>query len=201
MPDISPLAVAVATLAAFLLSDAYYALLGNQLATISPASGSNHTPAPTTLAVELARCLLITLVVAGLASRAAVNTAAGGLLLGLALWIGFPLVLWIGGIVHERTPVKLAAIHASDWLLKLPPSLHWSRCCSSPAPQAARFVACPNEKLRRRAPTDRQESTPRKDQDTERIRTPCQLPRPSPGAGTALPVADRSRDTIGRRAG
>ena len=46
--------------------------------------------------------------------------SAGGLLLGLALWIGFPLVLWVGAIVHEKTPVRLAAIHAGDWLVKLP---------------------------------------------------------------------------------
>lgn len=44
----------------------------------------------------------------------------GGLLLGLALWAGFPLVLWIGAIVHERTPLRLAAIHAGHWLVKLP---------------------------------------------------------------------------------
>ena len=38
---------------------------------------------------------------------------------GVALWTGFPVVLWVGAVVHERTPVRLAAIHAGDWLLKL----------------------------------------------------------------------------------
>jgi hypothetical protein len=37
----------------------------------------------------------------------------------LALWVGFPLVLWVGAVVHERTPLKLAAIHGGDWLIKL----------------------------------------------------------------------------------
>jgi hypothetical protein len=40
-------------------------------------------------------------------------------LLGLALWIGFPFVLGTGAVIHERTPWKLAAIHAGDWLAKL----------------------------------------------------------------------------------
>lgn len=42
-----------------------------------------------------------------------------GLVLGLALWIGFPFVLWTGAMLHENTPFKLAAIHAGDWPVKL----------------------------------------------------------------------------------
>ena len=41
------------------------------------------------------------------------------MLLGLALWIGFSVVLWIGAMIHERTPWRLAAMHAGDWLIKL----------------------------------------------------------------------------------
>jgi hypothetical protein len=41
------------------------------------------------------------------------------LLLGLALWVGFPLVLWVGAVIHENVPPKLAVLHAGDWLLKL----------------------------------------------------------------------------------
>jgi hypothetical protein len=37
----------------------------------------------------------------------------------LALWIGFPLVLWTGALIWESTPIKLAVIHAGDWLAKL----------------------------------------------------------------------------------
>ena len=29
------------------------------------------------------------------------------------------MVLWIGAIVHEKVPWRMAAIHAGDWLLKL----------------------------------------------------------------------------------
>ena len=56
---------------------------------------------------------------AGLAAEATIDESGGGLLLGLALWVGFPLVLWVGAVVHERTPLKLAAIHGGDWLIKL----------------------------------------------------------------------------------
>lgn len=58
-------------------------------------------------------------VVAGLASEAGVDDAAGGLALGLALFAGFPLVLWVGAVVHEHAPVERALIHGGDWLAKL----------------------------------------------------------------------------------
>jgi Protein of unknown function (DUF1761) len=58
-------------------------------------------------------------VVAGLAARGEIDEWTGGLLLALALWIGFPLVLWTGALIHENTPIRLAAVHAGDWLVKL----------------------------------------------------------------------------------
>lgn len=38
---------------------------------------------------------------------------------GLLLWIGLSAVQWLGSIMWENVPVKMAAIHASDWLVKL----------------------------------------------------------------------------------
>jgi hypothetical protein len=58
-------------------------------------------------------------VVAGLAAQGGIDAWTGGLVLGLALWLGFPLVLWTGAVVHENTPWQLAAIHGGDWLVKL----------------------------------------------------------------------------------
>ena len=118
MPDVEILAVLAATAAAFLIGGAYYAASGEALATASGAPADQEMP-PWTLAVELGRCLLIALVVAGLASQGEIDEVAGGLALGLALWVGFPVVLLIGAVVHESTPWRVAAIHAGDWLLKL----------------------------------------------------------------------------------
>jgi hypothetical protein len=119
MPDLNLLAVLAATIAAFLSGAAYYALLGGKLAEVSEAAAQGGQPSPWKLAVELLRGLVIAAVVAGLAAQAEIDAWSGGLLLGLALWIGFPLVLWTGAVIHENTPSMLAAIHAGDWLLKL----------------------------------------------------------------------------------
>lgn len=74
---------------------------------------------PWKVAVELLRNLVLASVLAGLASRANVDDVAGGLLLGLVLWLAVPLVLWTGAIIHEGTPWRLATIHGGDWLAKL----------------------------------------------------------------------------------
>ena len=104
------LAVAAATLAAFLISSVWYSVFGGD---------SDESTPPWKIAVELLRCLTLALVLAGLASQADVDTLAGGLALGLVLWVGFPLVLWVGAMVWERTPWRMAAIHGGDWLVKL----------------------------------------------------------------------------------
>jgi Protein of unknown function (DUF1761) len=119
MPDVELLAVLVAGVGAFAVGGVYYAVLGEQLATVSEAAAAAEPPPPWTYAVELLRGLIVAAVVAGLASQGEIDEWAGGLFLGLALWVGFPLMLWAGAVIHENTPVKLAAIHAGDWLGKL----------------------------------------------------------------------------------
>jgi Protein of unknown function (DUF1761) len=112
MPDLDLVAVAIGTVAAFVVGAGYYAVFGNQLA-------AAEQPPPWTLAVEGLRCLILVTVVAGLASQGDIDEWTGGLALGLAFWIGFPFVLWIGAMVHENVPVRLAALHGGDWLAKL----------------------------------------------------------------------------------
>ena len=104
------LAVAAATVAAFLISTAWYSVFG--------ADSAEATP-PWKLGIELLRCLTLALVLAWLASEAAIDDVGSGLVLGLVLWIGFPLVLWVGAMIWERTPWRLAAVHGGDWLVKL----------------------------------------------------------------------------------
>jgi Protein of unknown function (DUF1761) len=118
MPDVNILAVFAATIAAFVLGATYYAVLGEPLADVSDAAAGEQPP-PWKIIAELLRCLIIAAVVAGLAAQGEIDEWSGALLLGLALWIGFPLVLWTGAMIHEDAPRKLAAIHAGDWLVKL----------------------------------------------------------------------------------
>lgn len=103
------LEIAVATVAAFLLGGAYYAIF---------ATGGGELR-PWMVAVEVLRCLVLVSVVAWLAAEAGVHDVAGGVALGAGLFVGFPLVLWVGAIVHERTPVGKAVLHGGDWLVKL----------------------------------------------------------------------------------
>ena len=119
MPDLDLVVVLVATVALFVLGAGYYAVLGDQLARVSQAAAAGSQMPPWAIGVELGRCLVLAAVVAGVAAEADVDGWAGGLLVGLALWVGFPFVLWTGAVVHERTPPALAAIHAGDWLVKL----------------------------------------------------------------------------------
>jgi Protein of unknown function (DUF1761) len=104
------MSVLAATVAAFVAGGAYYSVV--------PAPGEGSMP-PWKLVVELGRCLVLAAVVAGLAANGDVDTWSGGLLLGLVLWAGFPFVLWVGAVIHENTPIRLAVIHGGDWLLKL----------------------------------------------------------------------------------
>lgn len=57
--------------------------------------------------VELLRCLVLATVVPILINQADLDTWSDGLALEAALWIGFPLVLWTGAIIHESTPGSL----------------------------------------------------------------------------------------------
>lgn len=118
-PKVSILAVGVATVVTFVLSATYYAVLGEQLAEASEAAAAGDQPSLWKVAPELLRGLVVAAVVAGLASLGDVDEWTGSLLLGLALWIGFPVVLWMGAVIHEKSALKLAVIHAGDWLEKL----------------------------------------------------------------------------------
>jgi Protein of unknown function (DUF1761) len=120
MPDVNLLAILVATVVAFLVGSAYYFAFADRLAAVSEAARSvEQPPAWQLAAVELVRNLVLSSVVGVLAAMADVDTFAGGLLLGIGLWVGFPLVLWTGAVFHERTPWRLAVIHGGDWLVKL----------------------------------------------------------------------------------
>jgi hypothetical protein len=120
MMELKYVAVAVAAVAVFVLSTAYYIAFTKHLKRLSAAyaDAESGTP-PWKVAIELLRSALVGTVVAGLVSLIGIDGVVEAVQLGLALWIGFPVVLLTGSVVWENVPPRLAAIHSGDWLLKL----------------------------------------------------------------------------------
>lgn len=106
------LPVLVGTAIAFVIGGTWYGILG------TAAEPAPRAPS-WTYGVEVLRCLVLAAVVIGLAAAIDVGSWWAGLVLGLVLWVGFPLVLWTGALLHEGTPVRTAALHGGDWLVKL----------------------------------------------------------------------------------
>ena len=120
MPDVNWLAIIVAAIAVFVVSTVYYIVFTARLKELSAAyADAGGTPELWKVAVEIVRSFVVGTVVAGLVSLIGITDLGGAVQLGLALWIGFPVVLLIGSVIWEKVPTMLAAIHAGDWLLKL----------------------------------------------------------------------------------
>ena len=117
--ELNFLAIAVAAVAAFILSGVWYGVFGSKLAELHPAYADPGSLSPKDVIVELARNLVVALVVAWLVDQIGIDDWAQAALLGFALWIGIAVVLLTGSVYHEKVPVRLASIHAGDWLLKL----------------------------------------------------------------------------------
>ncbi|WP_424937019.1 MULTISPECIES: DUF1761 domain-containing protein [Bacteria] len=112
------LGIALATIASFVASAALYAL-----PPVSALVMRTSTPRPgLSRAVQMAsvatRSLLASCLLAGLMLAAGWHGALAGALLGTALSI-LPLVLLMGGVVHENTDLRAAGIHLIDWIVKL----------------------------------------------------------------------------------
>ena len=111
--------IVVATVAAFVLSSLWYMLFGRRLAALSPAYATGARPSGPVVALEFLRSLVVAAVLAVLAARSDTETWLEGAGLGLLAWVGFPLVILAGSVLHERYRWQLAAIHLGDWLFKL----------------------------------------------------------------------------------
>ena len=117
--ELNFVAIGVAAVAAFILSAVWYGVFGSQLAELHPAYADSGSPSAKDAIVELARNLVVGVVLAWLVDQIGVDDWVQAALLGFVLWVGFPLIILIGSVYHEKVPVKLASIHAGDWLLKL----------------------------------------------------------------------------------
>jgi hypothetical protein len=117
--DPSYLAILAATVVAFVLSGAWYAGFGSQLAGLSAVYADAGRPPVWTILAELARNLVVATVLAGLTAQIGTEGWTDAVVLGVVTWVGFPVMILSGSVVHEKVPWKLAAIHAGDWLMKL----------------------------------------------------------------------------------
>ena len=112
-------AIITATFVAFVASALYYVIFAKQRAKVSPAAASTERPPAWQMVAELLRNVVLALILAYLVDTMNINGAGNSVILGLLLWVGFPLILLSGSIMYEKAPVKLALIHAGDWLIKL----------------------------------------------------------------------------------
>lgn len=122
------LAIITATVVAVLFSSLYYILLNKRVTAIraeaaketkSKKTDVNTTTTPNKLIIEFTRTFVLGLVLAYACHLLGVTTIPQALLLTVWLWIGFPVVLFTGAVIHEHFPARLAAIHTGDWLIKL----------------------------------------------------------------------------------
>jgi hypothetical protein len=110
----------VAAVAAFVLSSLWYMAWGSRLAKLSPAyGGAEARPSAVEVALEVLRSLVVAVVLAVLADWTGSDGWLEGAGLGLLAWVGFPLMILAGSVLHEGYPRQLAAIHQGDWLVKL----------------------------------------------------------------------------------
>jgi hypothetical protein len=114
------LGIAVAAVAAFVLSSVYYTLATPlERRALGDRAPDRGRPAAWKVGAELLRTALVAGVLAWTADRADLLPLPGTLLLAAVLWFGFPVALLTGSIAWEKVPPVTAAIHAGDWLLKL----------------------------------------------------------------------------------
>ena len=120
MLGINYLAVVVAAVAAFVASSVWYIVFGKELAKVSAAFAEGlQKRQPWKLLVVMVQSLVLALVLAYFIGLIGKVDWLGALRVGVLLWIGLSVVQWVGSIMWENVPVKMAAIHAGDWLVKL----------------------------------------------------------------------------------
>ncbi len=111
--------VALAAVVAFAVSTAWYVALSGVLRRLGPAHADGQPMSPWTGLLELLRSVVLAVVVGLGCERLALDGPPELVAAALVAWVGFPVVLLSGSVLHERVPWRLASVHAGDWLLKL----------------------------------------------------------------------------------
>ena len=125
MPHVNYLAVLVAAIVVFVLGWLWYSPFlflkpWMRARGLDPDAAMAGTKMPAgKLIAELLRCIVLAFVIAHFIALLGVSNWFIAAHFALLLWIGFPVVLLVGSILWENLPVKVAAINAGDWLVKL----------------------------------------------------------------------------------
>ncbi|MFM9947560.1 MAG: DUF1761 domain-containing protein [Saprospiraceae bacterium] len=115
------ISILLAALAAFVVSGVWYTLFSGlwlELRGLDPADAANQTMSAGTMILELARTLVLAAVLSWFVSKLGITDWRNALTFNLVIWLGFPLVLLTGSVIHEGVHWKIAAIHAGDWFVK-----------------------------------------------------------------------------------
>ena len=123
MSELNLLAVMVAAVVAFATSTAWYIAFAEQLTAPSAVDPEgvrgNERPPVWKVLVEMVRSLVVAIGLALAAEAFEVEGWAQAVLLGLAAWATFPAVILSGSVLWKEATLRVAAVHAGDWLVKL----------------------------------------------------------------------------------
>jgi hypothetical protein len=125
MVHVNYLAVLVAAIAVFVLGWLWYSPLlfykpWMRARGMDPVAAMAGAKMPAgKLVIELLRCIVLAYIIARFVALLGISNWMGAVHFGFLLWIGFPVILLIGSMLWENVPLKVAAIHAGDWLVKL----------------------------------------------------------------------------------
>ena len=101
-------------------SSAWYIVFGKELAKVSAAFAEGvQKRQPWKMFVVIVQSLVLAVVLAYFIGLIGDVDWLGAVRVGVLLWIGLSAVQWVGSIMWEKVPVKMAAIYAGDWLVKL----------------------------------------------------------------------------------
>ena len=124
MLEIHYLHVVVTAVSAFVMSSIWYTVFGKARMALldqDPRATADMRKVPAwKKATELVRELVIAYVVARFVVQLGVADWKAAVQLGVWLWFGFVFMFLVGAVVWDNVSWKLTAIHAGDWLVKLP---------------------------------------------------------------------------------
>jgi len=118
LSDINLLAVLVAGIAHMVTGLIWFQpkVFGNAWAKLT---GKDLKPAPGWLVAGIIGHQVIALVLAVIVNLANVTTPAGGVVVGILVWIGFVVTLEIGELIWEKIPFRLFMIRIGNHLVAL----------------------------------------------------------------------------------